>query len=610
MVEARAERRLAAILATDVVGYSRLMGIDEEGTLTRLNAHRREFLEPKIAEYHGRIVKRTGDGILIEFASAVDAARCAVEIQRGMSERNEPVSPDRHIVLRIGIHVGDIILEDGDIFGDGVNIAARLEGIAAPGGICISDDAFRQVRDKIDIAFEDAGERQLKNIARPVKVYLGQLGNTPTKAETVSAASNRPSIAVLPFQNMSGDPEQEYFADGMVDEIITGLSRIKWLLVISRNSTFIYKNKAVAMKDIAEKFGVRYVLEGGVRKSGNRVRITAQLIDAATDAHLWAEQYDRLLDDVFALQDEITMRVVGAIEPSLRKAEVDRITRQRPNTFSAYDLMLRSQPFVFTGMPKDAAKAIPLLEDALKLEPDYSAAHAYLSWCLHSRYGRGGLREEDRLAAVRHARAAVSLGNDDATALAIAALVLAYDGHDTATALKIFDRALELSNCSIFVLCWNAAILAWTGKTELAIERAQLALSRRDSGLSLTELQAAASPIEFGKDVGCLYPAYVRGKAYLAAGQGNAAAAAFQKILDHSGVVGNCWTGALAHLGVARANALQAKTARGPDANAARVRALAAYKDFLTLWKDADPDIPILEEAKAEYAKLQSLERM
>jgi len=477
MVEARAERRLAAILATDVVGYSRLMGIDEEGTLTRLNAHRREFLEPKIAEYHGRIVKRTGDGILIEFASAVDAARCAVEIQRGMSERNEPVSPDRHIVLRIGIHVGDIILEDGDIFGDGVNIAARLEGIAAPGGICISDDAFRQVRDKIDIAFEDAGERQLKNIARPVKVYLGQLGNTPTKAETVSAASNKPSIAVLPFQNMSGDPEQEYFADGMVDEIITGLSRIKWLLVISRNSTFIYKNKPVAMKDIAEKFGVRYVLEGGVRKSGNRVRITAQLIDAATDAHLWAEQYDRLLDDVFALQDEITMRVVGAIEPSLRKAEVDRITRQRPNTFSAYDLMLRSQQFVFTGMPKDAAKAIPLLEDALKLEPDYSAAHAYLSWCLHSRYGRGGLREEDRLAAVRHARAAVSLGNDDATALAIAALVLAYDGHDTATALKIFDRALELSNCSIFVLCWNAAILAWTGKTELAIERAQLALS-------------------------------------------------------------------------------------------------------------------------------------
>ena len=275
---------------------------------------------------------------------------------------------------------------------------------------------------------------------------------------------------------MSGDPEQEYFADGMVDEIITGLSRIKWLSVISRNSTFIYKNKPIAITEVADKFGVRYVLEGGVRKSGNRVRITAQLIDAETDAHLWAEQYDRLLEDVFALQDEITMRVVGAIEPSLRKAEIDRIARKRPNTFNAYDLLLRSQQFVFAGMPKEAAKAIPLLEEALKLEPDYSAAHAYLSWCLHSRYGRGGLHEEDRLAAVRHARAAVALGNDDATALAIAALVLAYDGHETITALKVFDRALELSNCNIFVLCWNAAILAWTGKTELAIERAQLAL--------------------------------------------------------------------------------------------------------------------------------------
>jgi adenylate cyclase len=275
---------------------------------------------------------------------------------------------------------------------------------------------------------------------------------------------------------MSGDPEQEYFADGMVDEIITGLSRIKWLSVISRNSTFIYKNKSVAMKEVADKFGVRYVLEGGVRKSGNRIRITSQLIDAETDAHLWAEQYDRLLEDVFALQDEITMRVVGAIEPSLRKAEIDRIARQRPNTFNAYDLVLRSQQFVFAGMPKEAAKAIPLLEEALKLEPEYSAAHAYLSWCLHSRYGRGGLREEDRLAAVRHARAAVALGNDDATALAIAALVLAYDGHEITTALKVFDRALELSNCNIFVLCWNAAILAWTGKTDLAIERAQLAL--------------------------------------------------------------------------------------------------------------------------------------
>ena len=474
MAEERVERRLSAILAADVVGYSRLMGIDEEGTLAALKICRRELIDPKMAEHRGRIVKTTGDGALAEFASAVDAVRCAIEIQRTMAERNSAVLEDRRIEFRIGINVGDIIIDEGDIYGDGVNIAARVETLGRRGAICLSDNAYQQMKGKLTLNVSDMGEQQLKNIAQMVRVYSVRLD--VAAAHPALSPPDRPSIAVLPFQNMSGDPEQEYFADGMVDEIITGLSRIKWLSVISRNSTFIYKNKSVAMKDIAEKFGVRYVLEGGVRKSGNRVRITAQLIDAATDAHLWAEQYDRLLDDVFALQDEITMRVVGAIEPSLRKAEIDRIARQRPNTFSAYDLMLRSQPFVFTGMPKDAAKAIPLLEDALKLEPDYSAAHAYLSWCLHSRYGRGGLREEDRLAAVRHARAAVTLGNDDATALAIAALVLAYDGHEITTALKVFDRALELSNCNIFVLCWNAAILAWTGKTDLAIERAKLAL--------------------------------------------------------------------------------------------------------------------------------------
>ena len=392
MAETRVERRLAAILAADVAGYSRLMSVDEEGTLAALKAYRRELVDPKIAEHRGRIVKTTGDGVLVEYASAVDAVRCAVEIQRAMGERNATIPEDRRIEFRIGVNVGDIIIDDSDIFGDGVNIAARLEGLAETGDICVSGRVQEDVQGKIDVTFDDAGDQQLKNIARPVKVYRIRLGTSATKMERASARSNRPSIAVLPFQNMSGDPEQEYFADGMVDEIITGLSRIKWLSVISRNSTFIYKKKSVAMKEVADKFGVRYVLEGGVRKAGNRVRITAQLIDVETDAHLWAEQYDRLLEDVFALQDEITMRVVGAIEPSLRKAEIDRIVRQRPNTFNAYDLLLRSQQFVFAGMPKEATKAIPLLEEALKLEPDYSAAHAYLSWCLHSRYGRGGLR--------------------------------------------------------------------------------------------------------------------------------------------------------------------------------------------------------------------------
>ena len=476
MAERRVERRLAAILAADVAGYSRLIGNDEEGTLAALKSCRRELIDPKIAEYRGRIVKTTGDGTLVEFASAVDAVRCAVEVQRAMANRNANLPEGRRIEFRIGINVGEIVSDEGDIFGDGVNVAARLEGLSEPGGICVSGRVHEDVQGKVDVSFEDAGEQQLKNISRPVKVFRVRPEKTTVRPAVSLSSRTRPSIAVLPFQNMSGDPEQDYFADGMVDEIITGLSRIKWLSVISRNSSYIYKNKRVAIKEVAEKLGVRYVLEGGVRKSGNRVRITAQLIDAETDAHLWAEQYDRSLEDVFALQDEITMCVVGAIEPSVRKAEIDRIKRQRPETFTAYDLLLRSQQFVFAGMPAEAAKAIALLEEALKLEPDYSAAHAYLSWCFHSRFSRGGLREEDRLAAVGHAREAIALGNDDATALAIAALVLAYDGHEISTALKTFDRALELSNSNVFALCWNAAILAWIGETDLAIERAQRAL--------------------------------------------------------------------------------------------------------------------------------------
>jgi len=281
---------------------------------------------------------------------------------------------------------------------------------------------------------------------------------------------------VLPFQNMSGDPEQEYFVDGMVDEIITGLSRIKWLPVISRNSTFIYKNKPVAIKEVVDKLGVRYVLEGGVRKSGNRVRITAQLIDGKTDTHLWAEQYERVLEDVFALQDEITMCVIGAIEPSLWRAEIDRIKRQRPTNLNAYDLLLRSVPYVLGHVPKESEPAIPLLEEALKLQPDYAAAHAFLGRCLHHRYARAGLREEDRIAAIRHSRAAVVHGSDDATALATAAHIIALTEHDTTTALKLFDRALELSNSNVFALSFSAVTLGWMGRTELAVERAERAL--------------------------------------------------------------------------------------------------------------------------------------
>ena len=475
MAEQRVERRLTAILAGDVAGYSRLMGADEEGTLSRLNAHRREFLEPKIAEHRGRIVKRTGDGILIEFASAVDAARCAVEIQHGMIERNAPVPQDKRIEFRIGIHVGDIIIEEGDIYGDGVNIAARLEGISQPGGICISDDAYRQVRGKLDANFQDVGEQELKNIARPVRVYQLQSGGGETEALAL-ALPDKPSIAVLPFQNLSGDPEQEYFADGMVEDIITGLSRIKWLFVIARNSTFTYKSRPVDVKQVGRELGVRYVLEGSVRKAADRVRITGQLVDTATGAHVWAERYDRRLEDIFALQDEITLSVVGAIEPSLRDAEIERVKRKRPDSLDAYDLVLRAIPHVYVAMPEEAAKALPQLERALALEPSYAGAHGLLAWCHEILFVRAGLKEENRIAAIRHARAAITHGRDDATALALGAFSIGMVEHDRVTAIEAFERAHALSPSSAFTLFLGCIVLAYAGEAERAIDWAKRAL--------------------------------------------------------------------------------------------------------------------------------------
>ena len=355
------------------------------------------------------------------------------------------------------------------------------------GGRIVSESALTSRINAARTAIGDTGEDQrlIRTLPRKGVRFVGTVREDGANAAPASAAvvagprpepPDRPSIAVLPFQNMSGDLEQEYFADGMVEETITGLSRIKWLSVISRNSTFIYKNRPVAIDEVAEKFNVRYVLEGSVRKSANRVRITAQLIDAQTGAHLWAEQYDRVLEDVFSLQDEITMHVIGAIEPSVRKAEIDRVRRQRPNNLNAYDLLLRSLPFLFPQRPQDATAAIPLLENAVKLQPDYGAAHAFLGWCLHTRFAFGEKRDEDRVAAVAHAHAAIAYGSDDATALAVAAYVIAYDEHDTATALALFDRALELSSSNVFALSMSAMTLAWMGRADIAIERAERAI--------------------------------------------------------------------------------------------------------------------------------------
>src|SRR5260221_300691 len=362
-------RKLAAILAADVVGYSRLAGADEDRTLARLRALRSDLIDPTIAVHKGRVVKRTGDGALVEFRSVVDAVRCAIEVQNGMVERNAGLPPERRIEFRIGIHLGDVVEEsDGDLMGDGINIASRLEGVASPGTICLSEDAYRQVRARLDLAVSDLGETKLKNIVEPMRVYSLEVGlaskpKPATQAEPIVAVEpratlalpDRPSIAVLPFANMSGDAEQDYFADGMVEDIITGLSRIKWLFVIARNSSFVYKGKSVDVKQAGRELGVRYVLEGSVRKVSNRVRVTGQVVEAETGRHVWAERYDRTLDDIFALQDELTMSVVAAIEPSLRQAEIERVKRKRPDNLDAYDLVLRAIPDVYPGMPDGAA---------------------------------------------------------------------------------------------------------------------------------------------------------------------------------------------------------------------------------------------------------------
>jgi adenylate cyclase len=445
----RVERRLAAILAADVAGYSRLMGADEEGTLGRLKAHRRELIDPKISENRGRIVKTTGDGFLAEFGSVIDALRCATEVQGGIAELNAGVSADSRIDYRIGIHQGDIVAEGSDIFGDGVNIAARLEAIAEPGGICVSARVQEDAAGKLEIAFEDIGEQQLKNIARPLRVYRVRSGIPASESyHTALPLPDKPSIAVLPFANMSGDPEQEYFADGMVEEIITALSRIRWLFVIARNSSFTYKGRAVDVKQVGRELGVRYVLEGSVRKGGNRVRITAQLIDATNGAHLWADRFDGLLEEVFELQDKVAISVAGVIEPTLRQSEIERARRKRPDSLDAYDLYLRALPYASTPMPEDADKALPLLGKAIELEPDFAAAHAFIAWCHEARYLRGGMQEETRVAALHHARRAIAAGGDDGAALATAGFVIAVVGRDYETALTAFDRSFALSSSS------------------------------------------------------------------------------------------------------------------------------------------------------------------
>jgi TolB-like protein/class 3 adenylate cyclase/tetratricopeptide (TPR) repeat protein len=473
MAQARVERRLAAILAADVAGYSRLMGVDEEGTLATLKAYQSELVYPKIAEHRGRIVKTTGDGALIEFVSAVDAVRCAIDIQRAIAERNVDVSNNRRIEFRIGINIGDVIADDGgDIFGDGVNVAARLESISEPGGICVSSQVQENARGSIDIAFEDLGQQQLKNITQPVRVYRVKLDTTGAPEGQRPTVPNKPSIAVLPFQNMSGDPEQEYFADGVVEEIITAMSRMRWLFVIARNSSFTYKGRAVDVKQVGRALGVRYVLEGSVRRAANRVRITGQLIDASTGAHLWADRFEGDLEDIFSLQDQVTISVVGAIAPKLEQAEIERAKRKPTESLDAYDYFLRGMAALHQGTKDANNEALRLFYKAIELDPEFASAHGMAAYCYVWRKSNGWMEDAKRetAEAVRLAFRATELGKDDAVALCWGGFALARAAGDLDNGLAFLDRAIAINPNLAAAWGFSGRVRVYRGEPELAIE--------------------------------------------------------------------------------------------------------------------------------------------
>jgi adenylate cyclase len=482
----RVERRLAAILAADAAGYSRLMGQDEEGTHAALIALRREVSDPKIAEHRGRIVKTTGDGLLVEFASVVDAVRCAVEWQRAMALRNADVPAERRIEFRIGINLGDIIIDESDIYGDGVNVAARLEALAEPGGICVSRVVRDQVRDKVDFGFEDLGDQQVKNIARPVRVYRIPLAearphpNPPARAGEGRVGAlplpDKSSLAVLPFQNMTGDAEQDYFVDGIVEEITTAISRLSWLFVIARNSSFTYKGRAVDVKQVARELGVRYVLEGSVRKAGKRVRITGQLIDTATGAHIWADRVDGALDDIFELQDQVASSVAGAIEPKLRQSEIDRAARKPTESLDAYDLYLRALAEFRKWTIDGWRDTITLLRRALALDPSYAPAAGLFAWCRILQKTNNAVTDQEIEEGGCLARKAIDLGNEDPDALWMGGWGLLMLAGERAAGLTAMERAVALNpNCAY---AWN--FLGWShafyNESALATEALQRAI--------------------------------------------------------------------------------------------------------------------------------------
>ena len=445
MTEQRVQRRLAAILAVDVVGYSALMQRAEEATYAEFERLKHEVVEPGLSRHDGRLIKTTGDGALAEFASPSAAVRCAVEIQESIASGRSSLK------LRIGVNLGEVIVgADGDLFGDGINIAVRLEGVADPGGILISEKVYSEVEGKLDVGFEDRGEQQLKNIAKPVRTFAVRAGSFCALSDRLSAAPplpDRPSIAVLSFENLSGDPEQEYFADGMVEEIITALSRFKWLFVIARNSSFTFKGKAVDIKEVGRKLGVRCVLEGSVRKASGKVRITGQLIDAVTGAHIWADRFERDLTDVFALQDEVTVAVVSAIQPKVLQTEIALARRRRPENLTAYDFYLRALPQFYLSTREGVAEAIKLAHRALELDPRFGLVAALAGMC-HMQNVLWGYAHDpqfDRKEAVRLARMALSLDDGDPDTLAWASVISAFMVGDSESEIELADRAVALN---------------------------------------------------------------------------------------------------------------------------------------------------------------------
>jgi adenylate cyclase len=487
-------RRLAGILAADVVGYSRRMGADEAGTLAKLKALRREVIDPAIARTGGRLVKDTGDGVLAEFASAVEAVRCAIDVQSQMR-----LQPDNPMQLRIGINVGDVIVTGEDIHGDGVNVAARLEALAEPGGILVSGIVQETAAGRLDCRFEDIGEQDLKNIARKVRAFRVGVGEPERPA---LALPDKPSLAVLPFQNMSGDPEQEYFADGMVEDIITALSRIRWLFVIARNSSFTYKGRAVDIKQVARELGVRYVLEGSVRKAGNRVRVTGQLIDAATGAHLWADRYDRDLSDIFAVQDEITAAVAGVIEPALAEAEQQRVLRKPPDRLDAWEAYQRGLWHFHKYDKQNNDAALAFFRQAIALDAKFAAGHYGYALALHWDIWHFSVRDFAEVQGTPRAEAliAVSLDDKDAVAHAVLAHMRMWGGEWEA-AIAEARVGFALNPNSAFVISMLGCVLGYGGYREEALARLQQAMrvSPHDPLAWLWQIWRATTQF-FGRD--------------------------------------------------------------------------------------------------------------